>query len=122
MQGRRRGGGADRREVRRNCHVNIEAAAAPLHCFVWNKGRIVDQKRQLLPRHVRATRLHLELVNDVRVPALFNMAVDSKHRGCDFVCLKIADVVVAARTGKRSSILQSKTQRPGQFENCADIR
>ena len=53
----------------------------------WNRGRIVGQKRALLPRHVRAIRVRLELAGRFRDLALFNMAIDSKLRGCDLVRL-----------------------------------
>ena len=82
----------------------------------WNKGRIVGQKRPLLPKHVWAIRVRLELAGSLRDLALFNMAVDSKLRGCDLVRLKVRDVVVAGRVKERASVVQSKTRRPVQFE------
>lgn len=82
----------------------------------WNKGRIVGQKRPLLPKHVWAIRVRLELAENIRDLALFNMAVDSKLRGCDLVCLKVTDVYVAGRVKERTSVLQSKTKKPVQFE------
>ena len=47
----------------------------------WNKGRIIGQKRPLLPRHVWSIRVRLEMAGNPRDLALFNMAVDSKLRG-----------------------------------------
>ena len=82
----------------------------------WNKGRIVGQKRPLLPKHVWAIRVRLELSENIRDLALFNLAVDSKLRGCDLVRLKVSDVFVAGRVRERTSILQSKTKQPVQFE------
>ena len=82
----------------------------------WNKGRIVGQKRPLLPKHVWAIRVRLELAENTRDLALFNMAVDSKLRGCDLVCLRVTDVYVAGRVKERTSVLQSKTKKPVQFE------
>lgn len=82
----------------------------------WNRGRIVGQKRALLPKHVSAIRVRLELAERVRDLALFNMAIDSKLRGSDLVRLRVADVFVAGRMKERTSVLQSKTQRPVQFE------
>lgn len=82
----------------------------------WNKGRIVGQKRPLLPKHVWAIRVRLEIAKNIRDLALFNLAVDSKLRGCDLVCLRVADVFVARRVRERTSILQSKTKQPVQFE------
>jgi len=51
----------------------------------WNKGRVVGQKRTLLPKQVWAIRACLELAGDLRDLALFNVAIDSKLRGCDLV-------------------------------------
>jgi hypothetical protein len=55
---------------------------------VWNKGRIVGQKRPLKPKHVWAIREQLELAENHRDLALFNMAINSKLRGCDLVRIK----------------------------------
>ncbi|MCZ4262959.1 tyrosine-type recombinase/integrase [Limimaricola sp. G21655-S1] len=82
----------------------------------WNKGRIVGQKRPLMPRHVWAIRVRLEIADRVRDLALFNTAIDSKLRGCDLVKLKVADVYAASRVRERASIIQSKTQKPVRFE------
>jgi site-specific recombinase XerC len=82
----------------------------------WNKGRIIGQKRPLLPKHVWAIRVRLELAESVRDLALFNMAIDAKLRGCDLVRLKVVDVFTAGRVKERTSVLQSKTKKPVQFE------
>jgi site-specific recombinase XerC len=82
----------------------------------WNKGRIVGQKRPLLPKHVWAIRTRLEIAGNHRDLALFNLAIDSKLRGCDLVCLKVADVLAAGHAKERASIIQSKTQKPVRFE------
>jgi len=82
----------------------------------WDRGRIVEQKRPLLPRHVWAIRVCLELAGKVRELALFNTAIDSKLRGCDLVRLKVVDVFTAGRVKERTSIIQSKTGKPVQFE------
>lgn len=82
----------------------------------WNKGRIVGQKRPLLPKHVWAIRVRLELASKVRDLALFNLAIDSKLRGCDLVKLRVADVFPAGQVKERASIIQSKTQKPVRFE------
>ena len=44
----------------------------------WNHGRIIGQKRPLLPKHVWAIRVRLELAGAIRELALFNLAIDSK--------------------------------------------
>ena len=69
----------------------------------WNKGRHIGQKRPLLAKQVWAIRARLELAGNLRDLALFNLAIDSKLRGCDLV-------------RERVSVIQSKTQRPVQFE------
>ncbi len=82
----------------------------------WNKGRIVGQKRPLLPKHVWAIRVRLEIAENHRDLALFNTAIDSKLRSCDLVCLKVADVYASGLIKERTSVLQSKTQKPVRFE------
>ena len=82
----------------------------------WNKGRIVVQKRPLLPKHVWAIRVRLEIVDNHRDLALFNLAIDSKLRGCDLVKLKVVDVFVTGQVKERTSITQSKTEKPVRFE------
>ncbi len=82
----------------------------------WNHGRIIGQKRPLLPKHVWAIRVRLELAGAVRDLALFNLAVGSKLRGCDLVRLKVANVYAAGAVKERTSILQSKTKSSVRFE------
>ena len=59
----------------------------------WNKGRLVGQKRPLQPKQVWAIRARLEFSNRLRDLALFNLAIDSKLRGCDLVRLPVKAVV-----------------------------
>lgn len=82
----------------------------------WNKGRIVGQKRPLEPQHVWAIRVRLEIAQQTRELALFNLAIDSKLRGGDLVKLKVADVYAAGQVKRRASIVQSKTRRSVSFE------
>jgi site-specific recombinase XerC len=58
----------------------------------------------------------LEIADNYRDLALFNLAIDSKLRGCDLVQLKVVDVFTAGQVKERASIIQSKTQKPVQFE------
>ncbi|MGI3186922.1 tyrosine-type recombinase/integrase [Nioella aestuarii] len=55
-------------------------------------------------------------IGNLRDLALFNLAIDSKLRGCDLVKLKVADVYAAGRVKERASIIQSKTRKPVRFE------
>ena len=94
--------------------VNLPAIRASRPA--WNKGRIVGQKRPLQPKHVWAIRVRLEIAHRTRELALFNLAIDSKLRGCDLVRLKVAEVYAAGRVKHRAAIVQSKTGRPVSFE------
>ena len=58
----------------------------------WNKGKLTGPKPTLQPKHVWAIRTHLQLAGRTRDLALFNMALDSKLRGCDVVALRIEDI------------------------------
>ena len=88
----------------------------------WNKGRLVGQKRPLMPKHVWAIRVRLEIAENHRDLALFNTAIDSKLRGCDLVRLHVADVFAAGQVKERTSVLQSKTQKPVKFELTGGTR
>jgi hypothetical protein len=78
----------------------------------WNKGRIIGQKRPLLPKQVWAIRARLELAGYLRDLALFNAAIDSKLRGCDLVKLAVADLVKDDRVRERVSIIQRRPRNP----------
>ncbi len=88
----------------------------------WNKGRLVGQKRPLLPKQVWAIRVRLELAGNLRDLALFNVAIDSKLRGCDLVSLKITDLIRDDQVRERVSVVQSKTNKPVQFELAENTR
>lgn len=74
----------------------------------WNKGRIVGQKRPLLPKHVWAIRVRLEIADRHRDLALFNLAIDSKLRGCDLVKLRVAAAFAANQVKERASISRAR--------------
>jgi len=82
----------------------------------WNKGRMVGQKRPLKPKHVWAIRVQLELADNQRDLALYNLAIDSKQRGCDLVKMKIIDVMASGQIKERAWVFKSKTQKPLRFE------
>ncbi|WP_198453198.1 site-specific integrase [Thioclava electrotropha] len=58
----------------------------------------------------------LEIAKKVRSLALFNLAIETKLRGCDLVTLKVADVLAAGQVKERASIIQSKTRKQVWFE------
>ena len=88
----------------------------------WNKGRLTGQKRPLKPKDVWAIRVRLQLQHRRRDLALFNLAIDSKLRGCDLVRLQVNDVCVGGQVRDRTPVIQKKTDRPVQFEITEQTR
>lgn len=94
--------------------MNITVPPQPRHA--WNKGLLMGQKRPLLPRQVWSIRVRLEMLASPRDLALFNLAIDSKLRACDLVCLKVSDICSGGVVRERGTVTQKKTGRPVQFE------
>ena len=84
--------------------------------FPWNKGKLIGQKAPLKPPEVWAIRVRLQLANKKRDLALFNLAIDSKLRGCDLLRTRVSDLRVGGDVRSRAKIIQSKTGNPVQFE------
>lgn len=82
----------------------------------WNKGKLVDQKSPLKPKDIWAIRIHLQNAHAVRDLAMFNLAIDSKLRGCDRVSLRVRDVTQWHQVLPRAMVIQRKSKRPVQFE------
>src|SRR6516164_5089005 len=88
----------------------------------WNKGRLTGQKRPLKPKDVWAIRARLQLERRKRDLALFNLAIDSKLRGCDLVRLQVDDICIGVQVRDRATVIQKKTGRPVQFEITEQTR
>jgi len=88
----------------------------------WNKGKLSGQKAPLKSREIWAIRVRLQLADRTRDLALFNLAIDSKLRGCDLVSLRVRDVSTSGEVQRRAIVLQQKTQRPVQFEITEQTR
>lgn len=88
----------------------------------WNKGKLVGQKAPLKLKDIWAIRVRLQLSNDIRNLALFNLAIDSKLRACDLVKLKVRDIAHGEHVATRAIVMQQKTQRPVQFEITEQTR
>lgn len=88
----------------------------------WNAGKMVGTKRPLTQKQIWAIRFFLDREGRLRDRALFDLALDSKLRGCDLVKIKIGDVVSGTEIRTRSIVIQQKTGRPVQFELTADVR
>ena len=96
--------------------ITTESIIATNHRRPWNKGKCIGPKPPLQPRHVWAIRTRLQLAGRVRDLALFNLAIDSKLRGCDVVSLKVEDVAPHGYAIDRATVRQRKTGRPVKFE------
>jgi integrase len=88
----------------------------PVERPAWNIGRKLGAKRPLKPKEIWAIRFLLDQDHRLRDRALFDLAIDSKLRGCDLVRIRIGDLVAGGRIRTRAMVIQHKTKRPVQFE------
>ncbi len=88
----------------------------------WNKGKLVGQKCPLKLKEIWAVRVRLQLAYKHRELALFNLAIDSKLRGCDLVKIRVSDVAKSGIVSNRVMVMQQKTGRPVQFEITEQTR
>ena len=88
----------------------------------WNKGKLLGGKPPLKLKEIWAIRIRLQLDHRTRELALFNLAVDSKLRGCDLVALRVHHVVQGNPVAPRAIVMQKKTQWPVQFEIAEQTR
>lgn len=88
----------------------------------WNKGRLVGQKLPLKPREIWAIRVRLQMSRRIRDLALFNLAIDSKLRGCDLVRLRVGDIFQGGKVLNRAMVMQRKTGQPVKFELTEQTR
>jgi hypothetical protein len=77
----------------------------------WNKGKLIGAKPPLRPKHVWSIRTRLLVEERTRDLAMFNLAIDSKLRGCDVVALKVDDVAPNGYAIDRATVRQKKTGR-----------
>jgi len=82
----------------------------------WNKGKLVGQKLPLKLNEIWAVRVRLQLADNCRELALFNLAIDSKLRGSDLVKIRVSDLSKSGVVASRAMVMQQKTSRPVQFE------
>src|SRR3981081_4523159 len=82
----------------------------------WNKGKLIGAKPPLRPKHVWSIRTRLQVEAQTRDLAMFNLAIDSKLRGCDVVALKVEDIAPHGYAVDRATVRQRKTGQPVRFE------
>jgi len=92
------------------------------HRVPWNKGKLTGQKPPLRPKHVWSIRSRLQVDGRIRDLAMFNLAIDSKLRGCDVVCLKVEDVAPHGIAIDRATVRQRKTCCSVRFELTEQTR
>ena len=101
-----------------NSHTEISRTSVPC-----NKGRLVGQKAPLKLKEIWAIQIRLQLAEKARdLALLFNLAIDSKLRGCDLVSLRVLDVAQGKAVLPRAMVMQHKTHRPVQFEITEQTR
>jgi len=88
----------------------------------WNKGKLIGAKPPLRQKHVWAIRSMLQNERNKRDQAMFNLAIDSKLRGCDIVAIRVDDVAPNGYAIDRATVRQRKTGRPVRFELTEQTR
>jgi hypothetical protein len=80
----------------------VNAPPTPQKRVPWNKGKVTGAKPPLRPKHVWSIRTKLQIEGRGRDLAMFNLAIDSKLRGCDVVAIKVEDVADTLRIAQPS--------------------
>jgi integrase len=88
----------------------------------WNKGKLTGAKPPFRPKHVWSIRSKLQWEGRPRDLAMFNVAIDSKLRGCDIVALRVEDIAPNGYTVDRATIRQRKTGQCVRFELTEQTR
>jgi hypothetical protein len=81
----------------------VNATPAAQRRVLWNKGKLTGAKPPLRPKHVWSIRTKLQIQGRARDLAMFNLAIDSKLRGCDVVAIRVEDVVASGYTADRAT-------------------
>lgn len=97
-------------------------AHSPAAKVPWNKGKIIGARPPLQTKHVWSIRTKVQMDGKTRDLAMFNLAIDSKLRGCDVVRLKVEDVAPRGLTADRARVRQRKTGHPVKFEMTEQTR
>ena len=82
----------------------VIATPTPHERVPWNKGKLTGAKPPLRPKHVWSTRTKLQIEGRTRDLAMFNLAIDSKLRGCDVIAIRVEDVAASGYTADRATV------------------
>ena len=91
----------------------VNATPTPHRRVPWNKDKVTGAKPPLRPKHVWSIRTKLQIEGRARDLAMFNLAIDSKLRGCDVVAIKVDDITLAEVALIRSPRRQGRAPWPG---------
>ena len=92
-------------------HENKNSVSLNTKRSPWNKGKLIGPRPPLRQKHVWAIRTRLQIEQQLRDPALFNLAIDSKLRGCDVVAIRV-DELPQMGTPSRGGYCAPKEDRP----------
>jgi integrase len=109
-------------QKRRSTMPKDESITTQLTPTPWNKGKLVGAKPRLRAKHVWSIRTKLQVEGRMRDLAMFNLAIDSKLRGCDAVSLRVEDVAPHGQAVDRATVRQKKTGQPFRFELTEQTR
>jgi hypothetical protein len=99
-----------------DCHEHIDRHRPVAGTM---EQRAIDRPPLKL-KEIWAIRMRLQFSSRVRDLAMFNLAIDSKLRARDLTKLRVCDVCHKEHVASRATIMQQKTQRPGNYR--ADSR
>jgi len=91
------------------------ATSTPHKRVPWNKGKLTGAKPPLRSKHVWSIRTKLQIEGRVRDLAMFNLAIDSKLRGCDVIAIRVEDVAAGGYTADRATVRQRKPDTPSDL-------
>src|SRR6201994_4041187 len=80
-----------------------------------NNGKPIGQKPPLRPKHVWSIRSRLQMAGRTRDLATFNLAIDSKLRGCDVVAIRVEDVAPSGYAVDRADLSSRGGERMAEL-------
>jgi integrase len=99
-----------------------ENPSSPEKRRAWNRGKLIGAKPPLRPKHVWSIRTKPQVEGRIRELTMFNLAIDSKLRGCDVIALRVEDVAPNGYGIERATVRQKKTGLPVKFELTEQTR
>jgi integrase len=102
--------------------------AGSSECYTSSPASDVEQAKADGGKATAATQTRLSIRTKLQIEgrtrdlAMFNLAIDSKLRGCDVVALRVEDVAAGGYTADRATVRQKKTGRPVRFELSEQTR